>query len=98
VVSAPLAVLVGETVPQVGEHAVPFWVRVHVTPALLLSLLTVAVNCSVVLICKLAVVGETEIVMAGTLIVAAIDLVGSATEVAVTVTARSLAGDVTGAV
>jgi hypothetical protein len=40
----PLAADVGETVPQVGEQAVPPCVRLHVT-ARLEVFVTVAVNC-----------------------------------------------------
>ena len=94
----PLAVLAGATVPQVGEHEVPFWVSVQVTPALLGSLATVAVNCCVALSATLAVVGETEAEVAETVTVADIDFVGSVTDVAVTVTDKLLAGGVAGAV
>ena len=68
------------------------------TPALLGSLATVPVNCCVVLIAALAVVGETETEMAETVTVADIDFVESDTDVAVTVTVRLLAGGVDGAV
>jgi hypothetical protein len=37
VVTAPLAVLVGATMPQLGEHGAPPCVMDHVTPALLAS-------------------------------------------------------------
>jgi len=47
---------------------------------------------------RLAVVGETDSVIADTVIGADPDLEPSATEVAVTVTVRSLAGGVLGAV
>jgi hypothetical protein len=62
---------------------------------LLGSLLTVAVN-GVVLNCELAstgmraLVGETETVIAGMVMVAEVDANGSAIEVAVIVTVRSL--------
>ena len=62
------------------------------------SLATVAVNCCVVLITTLAVVGETETETAETVTVADIDFVESVTDVAVTVTVRLLAGGVAGAV
>ena len=62
---------------------------------LLGSLLTIAVN-GVALNCELAstgmsaLVGETETVIAGMVMVAEVDANGSATEVAVIVTVRSL--------
>ena len=95
----PLAVLAGATVPQAGEHEVPFWVRVQVTPPLLGSLATVAVNCCVALSATLAVVGATDTEIGGrvTVTVAEADLVLSATEVAVTVTVAG-EGTVAGAV
>ena len=93
----PLAVLAGATVPQVGEHAVPFWVSVQVTPPLPGSLATVAVNCCVALFATLAEVGVTDTEMAETVTVADIDFVASDTDVAVTVTVRLLAGGVDGA-
>ena len=46
--AAPLAVLVGEMLPHAGEHEVPFCRRDQVTPLLLVSFETVAVNCWVV--------------------------------------------------
>ncbi len=99
-VGVPLAVLVGATVPQLGEHAVPPCVRVQVTPALAGSFVTVAVNCCVVFTVTLAVVGATETEIGGggvTVTVAEANLVGSATEVAVTVTMAGV-GTVVGAV
>jgi hypothetical protein len=60
-------------------------------------LLTVAVNCCVELITTLAEVGETETEMAETVTAAAIDFVESATEVAVRVAVRLLAGGAVGA-
>jgi len=98
-VGDPLAVLAGATVPQAGEHEVPFWVSFQVTPPLLGSLATVAVNCCVVLSATLAEAGATDTeIGAVTVTVADIDFVGSDTEVAVTVTVRLLAGGVDGAV
>ena len=83
----PLAVLAGATVPQAGEHVVPFWVSVQVMPALLGSLATVAVNCCVVLSARLAEVGATDTEIGAVRVtVAEADLVVSVTEVAVTVT------------
>ncbi len=43
--AAPLAVLVGLIVPQVGEHAAPFCVKIQVTPLLVPSFVTVPVIC-----------------------------------------------------
>ena len=42
--AAPLAVLAGLIVPQPGEQATPFCVNVQVTPLLVGSYVTVAVN------------------------------------------------------
>ena len=78
--------------PQPGEHGAPLWVRVQVTPLLPASLPTVAVNDCVPFTGTLAVAGATETVMAGTVMVAELVLVVSATEVALTVTVRLLAG------
>jgi hypothetical protein len=91
-VAAPLGVLVGATEPQVGEHATPACVKVQVTPLFVASLLTVAVNNCVPFTGTLALGGATTTVMAGTVIVAEFDLVLSATEVAVIVILRLLAG------
>ena len=83
-----------ETLPHV-EHGIPPCVRVQLAKVLLGSLLTVAVN-GVALNCGLAstgmsaVVGETETVIAGMVMVAEVDANGSATEVAVMVTLMSL--------
>jgi len=87
-------VLGRETLPHV-EHGIPPCVRVQVAKVLLGSLLTIAVN-GVALNCELestgmsALVGETETVIAGIVMVAEVDANGSATEVAVIVTVRSL--------
>lgn len=80
----------GETLPHPGEHDAPPCVRVHVTPLFVLSSVTVALNCAAPPTCTEAVAGETETKIAGrvTVIVTEEDLVGSATEVAVTVTER----------
>jgi len=87
-VAVPLAVLVGFTLP----HAATEQVTLQVTPLLLGSFVTVAVNWAVAVARTVALPGETETVMAGTVIVAEPDLVVSATEVAVRVTVRLLAG------
>ncbi len=93
----PLAVVVGATVPHVGEHVTPPCVKIQVTPLLLTSFVTVAMNCFVALTTTLAEVGETETVIPTIVAVAVADLVPSATEVAVTVTA-GFAGTDAGAV
>jgi len=87
-VAVPLAVLVGFTLP----HAAAEQEMLQVTPLLPASLVTVAVNWAVAVARTVALPGETETVMAGTVIVAELDLVESATEVALTVTVRVLAG------
>ena len=84
-----------ETLPHV-EHGVPPCVRLQLAEVLLGSLLTIAVN-GVALNCELAstgmsaLVGETETVIAGMVMVAEVAANGSATEVAVMVTLRPLA-------
>jgi len=70
---------------------------------LLESLLTVAVNgvalnCAAALTGIIALAGETETVMAGTVIVIEPCWLGSESEVATIVTDKSLAGGVAGAV
>src|SRR5437660_580910 len=45
VAALPLEVVAGAIVPQLGEHGVPPCVRVQLTPLLLGSFVTVAVNC-----------------------------------------------------
>ena len=86
--------------PHVGEQAVPLCVKVHVTPPLAGSFVTVAVNCLVLLVVTVGFVGEMLTLIGGatvTVIVAEADLVASATEVAVSVTV-GLAGTLAGAV
>jgi hypothetical protein len=89
-----------ESAPHVDAdvQADPFHVKVQVTPALVGSLETVAVKFCVVLIVTDGAEGLTDTVIAGTVIVAEPDFVGSAAEVAVIVTERLLAGGVAGAV
>ena len=89
---------VGATVPQPGEHELPPWVKLHVTPPLLGSLLTVAVNGAITPVCTLADAGEIDTAMAGMVMAAEADFVVSAAEAAVNVTLRSLAGVAAGAV
>lgn len=93
----PLAVVVGAIVPHVGEQGVPACVRVQVTPLLVTSFATVAINCCMALTATLAVGGATETVIPTTVAVAEFDLDVSDTEVAVIVTI-GLAGRVAGAV
>jgi hypothetical protein len=60
VAAAPLAVLAGLIVPQPGEQATPFCVNVQVTPLLVASYITVAVNKLEAFNETPAVGGETE--------------------------------------
>lgn len=94
VVAAPLAVVVGEIVPQgaVGQDTD------QATPLAAESFVTVAVNCAVEPGCIVALSGKTETVTMGTVIVVELFWVASAAEVAVRVTVKSLAGGVGGAV
>ncbi|PYU51274.1 MAG: hypothetical protein DMG48_10540 [Acidobacteria bacterium] len=86
VAALPLEVVAGAMVPQLGEHGVPPCVRVQLTPLLLGSFVTAAVNCCVVFTVTFAVVGETETAMGGmTVTVAVADFVVSATEIALIV-------------
>jgi len=88
----------GVIVPHPGEHGVPLCVSVQLTPLLLGSFVTVAVNCCVPVTPTLAVAGETDTPAAAvTVTVAVADLVVSATDVATTVT-FGFAGIVDGAV
>jgi len=50
-------------VPQAGAQAAPFCVRVQVTPLLVASFVTVAVNCWFFVKATLAEDGDTETVM-----------------------------------
>ena len=76
----------------VGEHD-----TVHVTPLFAGSLVTVAVNLAVAPACTVAVLGATETAIPGITTVAKDDTEVLATEVAVIVTVKLLAGGVTGA-
>lgn len=58
--AAPLAVLVGMIVPQPGAQDTPFCVRLQLTPLLVPSFFTVAVNCCVPFRATLAEPGETD--------------------------------------
>ena len=84
-------------VPQAAVQAAPPCVSVQVT-AVLEVLVTVAVNCFVAPTRTVGASGATEIVTAGTVIVAELDLVVSDTDFAVMVTVRVVAGGVAGAV
>jgi len=88
----PLGEVGDDSVPHVGEQAVPLCVNVHVTPLFAGSFVTVAVKFCVALTTTLAEFGETETVMAGTVMLVEADLVGSATALAVMVTVKLLAG------
>lgn len=102
--------VLGLIVPHPGEQATLFCVRLQVTPLFVESLVTVAVNCCVAPASTLTATpmsvtgpaGLTETVIGGvaegTVMVAAMDLLASATEVAVRATFRSLAGAGVGAV
>jgi|SRR5713101_3174359 len=94
VVAAPLAVVVGEIFPQgAGEHD-----TLQLTPLLLGSLVTVAtIFGTTEPACTDEIGTVTEIMIEGTVIVTVADFVASARDVAVTVTVRSLAGAVVGA-
>ena len=81
------------TLPQAATEQV----TVQETPVFEV-LLTVAVNCVLFPASTVAVAGATEMVAAGTVIVAEFDFVVSVTEVAATVTVRALAGGLAGAV
>ncbi len=99
----PLAVLVGATVPHADVHGVVPCVKVQLTPWLLVSLLTVAVNgvifnCEIAFTGMIALVGETETVMASTVMPTEPCLEVSESEVATIVTDKSFAGGVEGAV
>jgi len=103
VVGVPLGVVALVIVPHAFEHALVPCVSVQLTPWLLESKLTLAVNgvafnCVVAFTGMIALGGETETVMAGTVIVIEPCWVASESEVATIVTDKSLAGGVGGAV
>ena len=94
----PLAVVAGEIVPQLGEHTAPPCVSVQLTPLLLGSFVTVAVNCCLPVTATLAVPGETDTpTPVATVTVAVADTAVLATDVATTVT-FGFPGTVDGAV
>jgi hypothetical protein len=86
-----LVALLKVPAPDAGE-------MVHVTPRPDGSLFALALIGTTPPACTVAVVGETETVIAKTVMVADPDLEVSATEVALTVTVRSLGGGALGAV
>jgi len=94
VVGFPLRVGPGGILPQApGEHE-----ALHLTPLPLGSLPTVAtIFCTLPVASTVAVDGVTETVTDGTVMDTVADLVESVEEVAVTVTVKSLAGGVVGA-
>ena len=92
--ATPLGVAVSETLPQGPGEQDTF----QVTPLLLGSCPTMATIFGTVPPAITVVAGAvTETVTEGTVMVTLADLVGSATEVAVTVSVRSLTGTVAGA-
>ena len=96
--AAPLAVLAGLIVPQPGEHGAPLCVSVQLTPLLLASYATDAVNCWLDVTVTFAAPGETDTPTAAmTVTVAVAETVVLATDVATTVT-LGFAGMVDGAV
>jgi len=94
VVATPLSVESGETLPQGAAEQV----TVQMAPLLLTSLTSVATNCVVPVARTVAVEGATVIATDGIVIVAAADFVLSVTDVAVSVTVRSLTDGLFGAV
>ena len=104
-VAEPLAVVAGLTMPHAAEHRAVPCVSVQVTPWLLESFVTVAVNgvafnAAVAFTGIMALLGEIETVIAKTVTVICVEpcCLASESEVAVMVTGRSLAGGVDGAV
>ena len=64
----PLPLLFELRVPQSAKHVTPFTASDHVTPLFVPSLVTVAVNCCVLLTATLAEGGETDTEMGSMLI------------------------------
>jgi hypothetical protein len=89
VVLVPFA---GDTVPQPGEHAAPFCSKVQLRFPPVGSLFTVPLIINVAATCTVEEVVERDTESAGMVIIALADFVGSITEVALSVTVRSLAG------
>ena len=69
--------------PQPGEQAAPFCIRVQVTPLLVPSLAVVAVNCCVLFSATLGVAGDTVTEMGEIVIEALAVTMLSATDVAI---------------
>jgi hypothetical protein len=84
-VAVPLAVFEGATVP----HGAAPQETVQLTPALLGSLITVAVNCADVPAATVCDCGVTDTDMPETVMFAALEIAVFATDVAVIVTERS---------
>jgi hypothetical protein len=82
VVGAPLAVMVGETLPQGATEQD----TLQVTPPLLGSPETAAENCAAASNCTMAMAGVTETVIPGTVIVTEVVAAESVTDVAVSIT------------
>jgi hypothetical protein len=97
VMAASLAVLPGESAPHAAAHLTPSWTMLQFTPLFAGSLATCPANACVAFKGISAASGVTDTTIAGTTMLAKLDFVGSAIEVAVTVTVRSLAGAVAGA-
>jgi hypothetical protein len=93
-VAAPLAVVVGDTLP----HGAVEQLTVQLTPLLAGSPVTVAVKLKVAPARTVAVPGAMETVIPGTVTVAAANAAAFVTELAVIVTPKSPAGGVLGAV
>jgi hypothetical protein len=88
VAGIPLNVVVRETVPHDGAgHD-----TLQLTPLFATSLVTVAVTCVVEVASTLAELAATATEIAGIVIVADPDAVGSLTEMAIIVTCKSLKG------
>jgi hypothetical protein len=85
-------------VGEIEPHAVAEHDTLQMTPLLVGSLVTVAVNCCVAPAWRLAWLGVTETVTPGMLTVAEADADDKATELAVSVTFKPLSGVVLGAV
>ena len=92
-VSAPLAVAFGETLPQEDEEHE----TLQITPLLATSFVTAALNCALAPTFTVAAPGMTETVTTGTVTVAEAVFVPSLTEVAVSVTVKGLGGGDAGA-
>jgi hypothetical protein len=103
-VAVPVAVVAAETVPHPGEHETPFCVSVQLALTFALESLVivevngVAFNAAVAPTGIIALPGEISTVMAGTLICIEPCWAGFDCELAITLTNKSLAGGLVGAV